>query len=205
MTNYLMFERRGCEFFKGETSDSDIKNYRLTTPGQIVPGKDGNMYCFEFGQYDRYHHRTTNKRTGAKLKKPVDELVMKNAMHIDSQFSNERGSWRNLQLETEFYKTPRKYTAQNILDYVNSVSSVHYDAILYVDTIEFEQPKGANFTPSVKIYEWVKNNKLSSDNTLDGIRVHTYTGTYKYHSYKISPAYNPENERVTIYLERVEG
>ena len=35
-------------------------------------------------------------------------------------------------METEFYKTSRKYTEKNILDYINSVSSVHYDAIRYV-------------------------------------------------------------------------
>ena len=69
MTNYLMFERRGCEFFGNDYSDSDIGNYRLTTPGEIVPGKDGRMYCFEFGVYDRYDYRKTNKRTGATLKK----------------------------------------------------------------------------------------------------------------------------------------
>ena len=62
-------------------------------------------------------------------------------MHIDTEYSKPektsggyewRSSWRDLNMEMEFYKTPRKYTEKNILDYVNSVSAVHYDEIRYV-------------------------------------------------------------------------
>lgn len=133
--NYLLFERRGCEFWHDDTArkESDIGNYRITTPGEIVPGKDGRMYCLEFGCYDRYDIRRTNKRTGKPLKHPVRELTMTTAMSINTQYRNEHGSWRNLILEGEFYFTPRKYTEQNILDYVNSIAAVHYDGIRYVE------------------------------------------------------------------------
>ena len=130
----LRFERRGCEFFAGDpdNEESDIGNYRIVTPGEIVPGKDGRMYCFEFSCFDLYRYRRTNKRTGAKLKNPVRELVMTCAAAIGSEFADERGCWANLDLESEFRATPRKYTEKNILDWVNSISAVQYGRIEYV-------------------------------------------------------------------------
>lgn len=138
----LQFERRGCEFFAGDpdNDESDIGNYRITTPGEIVPLKDGRMMLFEFGCYDRQIWRYHSKRTGEKLKKPVLDSVFTCAMHIDTEYSKPektgdyewRSSWRDLNMETEFYKTPRKYTEKNILDYVNSVSAVKYGRIEYV-------------------------------------------------------------------------
>lgn len=138
----LRFERRGCEFFAGDkdNEESDIGNYRITTPGEIVPLKDGRMMLFEFGCYDRQIWRYHNKRTGEKLKKPVLDSVFTCAMHIDTEYSKPektgdyewRSSWRDLNMEREFYKTPRKYTEKNILDYVNSVSAVQYGRIEYV-------------------------------------------------------------------------
>lgn len=141
--NYLDFEKRGCNFFPGDkdNEESDIGNYRICTPGEIVPLKDGRMMLFEFGCYDRQIWRYHNKRNGNKLKKPVVDSVFTCAMHIDTEYSKPektsggfeyRSSWRDLNMEKEFYKTPRKYTEKNILDYINSVSSVHYDAIRYV-------------------------------------------------------------------------
>ena len=138
----LQFERRGCEFFAGDpdNEESDIGNYRITTPGEIVPLKDGRMMLFEFGCYDLQIWRYHNKRTGEKLKKPVLDSVFTCAMRIDTEYSKPektgdyewRSSWRDLNMENEFYKTPRKYTEKNILDYVNSVSAVQYGRIEYV-------------------------------------------------------------------------
>lgn len=141
--NYLDFEKRGCNFFPGDpdAAESDIGNYRIVTPGEIVPLKDGRMMLFEFGCYDRKFWRYHNKRTGEKLKKPVVDSVFTCAMRMDTEFSKPeknkdgyewRSSWRDLNMETEFYKTPMKYTEKNILNYINSVSAVHYDAIRYV-------------------------------------------------------------------------
>lgn len=130
----LQFERRGCEFFAGDpdNEESDIGNYRITTPGEIVPGKDGRMYCLEFSCVDRYQYRRTNKRTGAKLKTPVRELVMTCAAVLRSEFTDDRGCWANLAMESEFRATPRKYTEKNILDWVKSISAVQYGRIEYV-------------------------------------------------------------------------
>lgn len=137
--NYLDFEKRGCDFFPGDKDkeESDIGNYRICTPGAIVPLKDGRKMLFEFGCYDRKIWRFHSKRNGKKLKKPVVDSVFTCAMCIDTEFSKreENGflsSWRDAKMESEFYKEPRKYTEKNILAYVNSVSSVHYDAIRYV-------------------------------------------------------------------------
>lgn len=136
---YLEFEKRGCNFFPGDldAKESDIGNYRITTPGEIVPLKDGRMMLFEFSCYDRQIWRYHNKRNGNKLKKPVLDSVFTCAIHIDTEFSKPeengwRSSWRDLNMEREFYKSPRKYTEKNILEYVNSVSTIHYDAIKYI-------------------------------------------------------------------------
>ena len=209
--NYLMFERRGCEFWKDDKAneESDIGNYRITTPGEIVPCKNGRNYCFEFVCYDRYNWRKTNKRTGEPLKKPVKELVMTTATHIDTQFTDYSSgekyapSYRDLNMEREFYKKPMKYTKANILAYINSVSAEHYDDIMFVDTFQFEEPKTADFVPAHKIIEWAKAHKIDYYNTLDGVILHLATGEYKYNHYKIDQARKPENEIVTIYLERV--
>ena len=207
--NVLMFERRGCEFWKDapERAESDIGNYRITTPGEIVPGKDGRMYLFEFGCYDRQELRRVSK-TGKPLKHPKTETVMTCAMHLDTEYTVKNNdypfgaSFRNLDMETDFYKTPRKYTLQNVLDYVNSVSTRHYEKIAFVWLIEFEQEAGKNFTPAGKMIEYARKNKVEYENTLDGVRLNLYSGNYKYWFYEIQPAENGK-EKVKIYLERV--
>jgi hypothetical protein len=141
--NYLDFEKRGCNFFSGDevSKESDIGNYRICTPGEIVPLKDGRKMLFEFTCSARQIWRYNNKRTGEKLKKPVLDSVFTCAACMDTEYSKPevtsggyewKSSWRDLNMEREFYKNPRKYTEKNILDYINSVSSVHYDAIRYV-------------------------------------------------------------------------
>lgn len=203
--NVLKFERRGCEFWKDapERKESDIGNYRITTPGEIIPGKDGRMYCLEFGSYDRRDIRRTNKRNGRPLLHPVSELVMTCATHIDSQFSDDRGSWCNLEMETEFYKTPRKYTEKNILDYVNSISTQKYDKIAYVVCFETIQPVERSYTPASLIYEWAKKNHLETVNTPDGVRVKLHSGEYKYMYWEIKNHANGADESVRVWLERV--
>lgn len=132
--NYLLFEKRGCNFFSGDPDalESNIGNYRIVTPGFTAPMKDGRRFLFEFSCYDKYSYRTINKRTGAQLKKPVKDLVMTCAAAMNTEFKNENGCWRDSQIEKAFYETPRKYTEENILAYINSVSSVHYDKIKYI-------------------------------------------------------------------------
>ena len=132
MKNYLYFEKRGCNFFGDDYPESDIKNYRITTPGYTVPLKDGRLFCLEFTVNDRYHYRRVNKRTGAQLKKPVKELVMTCAAFLSGSYENERGTWGDCEMQRDFYESNVKYTEAAILDYVNSISAVHYDEIRYI-------------------------------------------------------------------------
>ena len=50
--------------------------------------------------------------------------------------------------------------------------------------------------------EYAAKNKVEYENTLDGVRLHLYSGEYKYWFYEIEPAENGK-EKVKIYLERV--
>ena len=129
---YLDFEKRGCNFHSGDYPESDIGNHRITTPGYTVPLKDGRLFCFEFIVNDKYRYRTENKRTGAKLKKPVKELVLTCAAFINTSFENERGTWRDCNLERDFRAQNVKYTEKAILEYINSISAIHYDGVRYV-------------------------------------------------------------------------
>lgn len=199
----LYLERRGCEFFGGDYKESDIGNYRVTTPGEIIPGKDGKMYCVEFGVYDRYDYRKTHKITGKPLKHSKRELTMTCAMSLDTQYTDVNGmSWCNLELETEFYKNPRKYTAENILEFVNSISTEHYDSIVYVYSFTVEVEETANFTPRGLIYNYVKKYNKETYNHYDSIVIKLYTGDYKYNHYDIEHN-KPGKATVTITLERI--
>lgn len=130
--NILYLEKRGCDFFAGDPDclESDVGNYRLDTPGYDIRTKDGRAYLLEFTCYDRYQIRVYNKRTGAKLKHPVRELVMTCACSLSPYWIDDNGTcWGDHKMTREFYETPRKYTLANILEYVNSISVDHYDRI----------------------------------------------------------------------------
>ena len=191
--NYLLLERRGCEYFKNETPDT-INNYRVCT-AERVPGKDGKEYFIEFTKWDKWHYRTTNKRTGAPLKKGVTEIVQYHALHIDTEYENENGAWRNSRLEQELNNRGYDYSESDILAAVNSISAVKYDGIKYVET--FTATEHGNFTPASVIYKWAKAHRLEQI----GNKVKMYTGIYKYMAYNIDNS-NAENN-LTIYLEKV--
>lgn len=48
--NYLILEKRGCDFSKNDTNiaESDLCNYRLTTLGYDIKAKNGRTYFIEF-------------------------------------------------------------------------------------------------------------------------------------------------------------
>lgn len=131
----LYLEKRGCDFFHYDPIEklSDVGNYRVCTPTASVIGKDGNTYFLEFGRYNKRRIRTTNKRTGAKLKHPVIETVMVNALHIDTCFSDNNGSWRNCKLENELSNKNYTYTLADILKAVNDISVDKYGNIEFID------------------------------------------------------------------------
>ena len=111
----IELEKRGCDFYgQPGTQKSDVGNYRVTTHSEEVTGKDGNTYFLEFSHWNRWTYRTTNKRTGKPLKKAVRELVNENALHVDTQYSNEKGSWRNSKLESELANMNLCYTLDGI-------------------------------------------------------------------------------------------
>lgn len=191
--NYLLLERRGCEYFKNETPDT-IKNYRVCT-AERVPGKDGKEYFIEFTKWDKWRYRTTNKRTGAPLKKAVTEIIQRHALHIDTEYENENGSWRNSRLEQALNNRGYDYSESDILAAVNSISAVKYDGIKYVET--FTATEHGNFTPASVIYKWAKAHRLEQI----GNKVKMYTGIYKYMAYNIDNSKTENN--LTIYLEKV--
>lgn len=124
-------EKRGCNFFNGDFSESDIGNYRITTT-DYIPLKDGRNMFFEFMVNDKYRYRTVNKRTGAKLKKPVKELVLTCAAFMDTCFTDKDGcSWRDCNMERDFIAQNIKYRKADILSYINTVSAVNYDGIVF--------------------------------------------------------------------------
>ena len=131
----LYLEKRGCDFWKDDKINniSDVGNYRVGSYDYSIKGKDGNNYILEFTNWDRYIYRKTNKRTGEPLKHEVKEILLINALHVDTEFENERGTWANLKLESKLHEKPILYTLENILKVVNEISVDHYDKVEFVN------------------------------------------------------------------------
>ena len=131
----LTLVKMGCDFFNGDRINqlSDCENYRIETRKNLVKGKDGNEYFLSFGGYDKRRTRYTNKRTGAPLKHPVYEVELENALHIDTEFDDENGSWRNCKLEAELCEMGLTFTKADILKAVNHISCDNYTEIEIVD------------------------------------------------------------------------
>ncbi len=112
------------------TISTDIKNHRIRTVENIDIQYKGELYnmFFEFTQGTHRRHRTTNKRTGAPLKHPVEEIILKDGLFIDTQYEKTEtdrtgrtweSSWRNSEFEREFYNEHHGYTKKDILEVVN--------------------------------------------------------------------------------------
>ena len=211
----LYLERRGCEF---ETNRPDgIGNFRVCTVGESIPVKDSvsswgegeQLYFFEFSRADKWTIRTENKRTGAKLKKPVRELVKADALHVSTQFTPSHLSYRDSNMECSQWKEPADYTERAILDFVNSVSTKHYSRIEYVYAFDVQVDENRNFTPRELIHEWAKANRIpEKDGIFQTYRVELYSGLYEYGHWKISDRdtwgnhAKPGNVFVTIFLKK---
>ena len=131
----LTLVKMGWDFWNNDRISqlSDCENYRIETRTETVKGKDGNEYFLSFGGYDKRRTRYTNKRTGAQLKHPVYEVVLENALHIDTEFENDKGAWRNIRLESELRDMNLTYTKADILKAVNYISVDNYNAVEIVD------------------------------------------------------------------------
>ena len=124
----------GLDFWSDEKAMSDIGNYRVRTLGECIPGKDGRMYFLEFSLWrDRKQVRYNHKVTGKPLKRPVYEIINRQAVAIDTEFSNADGSWRNCKLEGELHAKNYSYTQTDILEIVNSISTEKFDSIQFVN------------------------------------------------------------------------
>ena len=110
---------------------TDIKNHRVRVVENIdivYNDEKYNMF-FEFTQCTHYNYRTTNKRTGAPLKKPIRELIIKDGLHMDTEFEKMDGTsaagtpfmmtYRKGDLEQEIRNEHHAYTKQDILEIVN--------------------------------------------------------------------------------------
>lgn len=213
--NYLFFERRGCEFFKhlnpgdvGSESRSDIGNYRITTPGEIVPLKNGKNYLFEFSHYDRFIYRKTNKRTGAPLKNPVRELYLKNAASISTEYTNAAGSFADLALEKDFYSRDIPYTEGAILNYINDIAAEHYDAIKYVREFVIYVSPEWDYTPHALMLKYAKEHPgIKTEYGIYGELLFAfYDGLYRYLCLKTDHGAGKNNtDNIAIYLERIEA
>lgn len=141
--NILYLETRGGAADFG----TDLNNHRYTTIENIdlvFGGKAYNVF-FEFSHWTRYFYRTTNKRTGKPLKKAIKELVNNNALHIDTEYSIEKNSFRLAELEkAEIYDKNRNYNRGEILDLINKYSVVKYDKVVIIEekAAEIARKKG---------------------------------------------------------------
>ena len=109
---------------------TNIKNHRIRVLKNIdiiYEGVKYNMF-FEFTQGAHRRLVYTNSRTGAPLKKPVEEVVVKDGVYLDTQYTTSTkdsdghtwfDSWRHLALEKEFRNEHLEYTKENILKIVN--------------------------------------------------------------------------------------
>lgn len=128
----LYLEKRGCDFSDYETVESDIKNYRVYTHGEDIIGKDGNMYFLEFSLWrDRKKARTKHKVTGKPLKHVKYDIINRQGLAIDTQYTDTKGmSWCNVELERELNKDNYSYNTADILKVVNRISTEQYDNIV---------------------------------------------------------------------------
>lgn len=124
---------------------TDIKNHRVRVLENIAINYGGNSYSmfFEFTQGAHRNYRTTNKRTGAPLKKAVEEIIINDGLFVDTQFEKpERdadgrewfSSWRSSKLEREFWEEHHAYTRADILEVVNRYKvGAKFDRVLLVE------------------------------------------------------------------------
>lgn len=132
----LFIECRGCDFSPNDRINqlSDVGNYRVGVYDYSIKAKNGKTYILEFSGCDRWNYRTTNKRNGQPLKNPVRELIKERALHLDSQYDEERDgcllSFRDCTLEHDIFARNLDYTLGNILLVVNEISIKQYNNIV---------------------------------------------------------------------------
>lgn len=139
-SNVLFLEKRGCDFFPGGNHGilSDVGNYRVGVYRDRIRAKNGKDYMLEFIRYDRRKTRYTNKRTGAPLKHPITYIDLENALHIDTEYENDRGAWRDCNLEKELHARDYTFNKADILAAVNDISIKQYAEIILLPAEEIK-------------------------------------------------------------------
>ena len=132
--NVLYLKKMGLDFHDNEPVKSDVKNYRVRTLGETIPGKDGRMYFLEFSLWrQRKQYRYTHKITGKPLKHAAIDIINPCGMSIDTEFTDDRGSFSNLTLEKAIHDKNYSYTQADILAAVNEISTNTYTKIIFIE------------------------------------------------------------------------
>ena len=133
---YLM--EMGCN---DKDIKTDLQNHRVRVLENIdivYKGKFYNMF-FEFTTGNHWKVRTTNKRNGQPLKKPITETILRDALFVDTQFektetdSSERAwemSYSKTDLERENWEKHYKYTRENVLKVINTYAIEKYNKVI---------------------------------------------------------------------------
>ena len=92
------------------------------------------MYFLEFSLWrDRKQIRYTHKITGKPLKHAKFDIINPCGMAIDTEFTNDNGSWRNYTLEKAISEKNYSYTLADILAAVNDISAETYTSIIFTN------------------------------------------------------------------------
>ena len=130
MEKILVLEKRGCNYADLKDVEkmkiSDVRNYRVGIYDYSIRGKDGRNYILEFGGYEK--KKVVETKTGKK--KIVTDYI--NALHIDTQYEDEKGCWRNLELEKRLQEMRFTYNLEDILKCVNEISKDTYTSVIFV-------------------------------------------------------------------------
>ena len=90
-----------------------------------------NDYILNFGGYDKKDIERYDKN-GKELKLPKTKVIQKNALHIDTQYEDENGIYRDLELEENLRNRSYAYTLADILKCVNEISEEQYTEIQFI-------------------------------------------------------------------------
>ncbi|MFQ9218273.1 hypothetical protein [Sellimonas intestinalis] len=134
MRKILYLEKRGCDFLNNDYDVkvlSDVGNYRVGIYDYFIHGKNGRNYILNFGGYDKKDMERYDKN-GKELKLPKTKVIQKNALHIDTQYEDENGIYRDLELEENLRNRSYAYTLADILKCVNEISEEQYTEIQFI-------------------------------------------------------------------------
>ena len=176
--NYLLLERRGCEYIGEDVGHDDVGNHRVCTPCACITGKNSRRYFLECGWWRA-----------------------RDCMHLTAQWEDDNGWHGDLATDKALAKGYPAYSCAEILRAANALSATPYDDIKWVWTFEEVVPSGSNFTPGTLIRNFAKRNRLQLSDVGGGTRLHMYNGAYKYLAYDVTPG--KDRDTVRVYLERV--